>query len=123
MSKSVREYTDPAQLRQLMVNARRQKRDDIYWEAFHRLCSLEGIDQSDPLHREFYSTLRAYEDVNAGVNLQRRAGAKVQHGRKQEGPRYRGLSCLSRFFRSRRPGLRWRARPWHGVSGAWSERA
>jgi hypothetical protein len=62
--------------------------------------------------------------VNAGVNLQRRAGAKVQHGRKQESPRYRGPSCLSRFFRLRRPaGLRWRARPWHGVSGAWSERA
>ena len=28
--------------------------------------------------------------VNAGEILQRLAGAKVQHGRKQEGPRYRG---------------------------------
>jgi hypothetical protein len=36
--------------------------------------------------------------VNAGVNLQRLAGVKVQHGRRQEGPRYRGPSCLTRVF-------------------------
>ena len=58
MPKPISEYTDPAGLRQLMVNAQRQKRDDVYWEAFRWLCSLEGIDQTDPLHREFYSTPR-----------------------------------------------------------------
>ena len=59
--------------------------------------------------------------VNAGEILQRLAGVKVQHGRKQEGPLYRGPSCLSRFIpEGQRPtaaliGL--------GVTGAWSERA
>ena len=59
--------------------------------------------------------------VNAGEILQRLAGVKVQHGRKQEGPRYRGPSCLSRFIPEGRcptaglTGL--------GVTGAWSERA
>jgi len=63
MPKPINEFTDPAALRQMMVNAKQQKRDDIYWEAFHRLCSLEGMDQSDPLHRAFYTTLRAYEEL------------------------------------------------------------
>ena len=39
-------------------------------------------------------------NVNAGEILQRPAGVKVQHGRKQEGPRYRGLlACLVSFLR------------------------
>jgi len=36
--------------------------------------------------------------VNAGELLQRLAGAKVQQGCKQKGPRYRGPFCLSRLF-------------------------
>jgi hypothetical protein len=53
--------------------------------------------------------------------MQRLAGVKVQHGRKPEGPRYRGPSGFSHFIPEvRRPtagliGL--------GVTGAWSERA
>ena len=59
--------------------------------------------------------------VNAGGILQRQAGVKVQHGRKQQGPRYRGPCCLSRFIPEGRcpravlTGL--------GVTGVWSERA
>ncbi len=65
--------------------------------------------------------LKPFPVVNAGEILQRLAGGKVQHGRKQEGPRQRGPSCLPRFIpEGRRPtavltGL--------GVTGAWSERA
>ncbi len=61
------------------------------------------------------------EVVNAGEILQRPAGVIVQQGRKQEGPRYRRPSCLSRFIpEGQRPtavliGL--------GVTGTWSERA
>jgi hypothetical protein len=59
--------------------------------------------------------------VNAGEILQRLAGVKVQHGRKQEGPRYRGPSCLSRFIpEGQRPTA---ALTGLGVTGAWSERA
>lgn len=51
------------QLRSLMQNARRLGRDDVYWKAFGRLCSLEGTHEFDPLHREFYQTLAAYEEL------------------------------------------------------------
>ena len=59
--------------------------------------------------------------VNAGVIVQRLSGKKVQHGRKQKGPRYRGPFCLSLFIPEW--SLPVVARPWRGVTGAWSERA
>ena len=59
--------------------------------------------------------------VNAGGILQRQAGVKVQHGRKQEGPRYRGPSCLSRFIPEGQPPTA--VLTVLGVTGAWSERA
>jgi len=63
------------------------------------------------------------QSVNAGVNLQQFSGVKVQHGRTQEGPRYRGPFGLTSVSMLRRlAGLQWGARPWHGVTGAWSER-
>jgi hypothetical protein len=68
-----------------------------------------------------HSCVESAHRVNAGEILQRLAGVKVHHGRKQEGPRYRGPSCLSRFIpEGQRPravltGL--------GVTGAWSEQA
>jgi len=44
--------------------------------------------------------------VNAGANLQQLAGAKVHHGGKQEGPRYREPSCFLRFIPgARRPDM------------------
>ena len=59
--------------------------------------------------------------ADAGAIMRRLAGVKVQQWRKQEGPRYRGPSCLRRLIPGRRPGEA--ARPWRGVTGAWSERA
>ncbi len=42
----------------------------------------------------------AHQAVNAGEILQRPAGVKVQHGRKQEGPDIGGLlPCLVSFLR------------------------
>ena len=61
------------------------------------------------------------DPVNAGEILQRLAGVKVQHGRKQEGPRYRGPSCLSRFIPEGQPPTA--VLTVLGVTGAWSERA
>jgi hypothetical protein len=67
------------------------------------------------------ASIKFFDAVNAGEILQRLAGVKVQHWREQEGSRYRGPSCLSRFIpEGQRPtaaliGL--------GVTGAWSERA
>lgn len=63
MAKPIGEYTDPKELRNLMANAKRLKRDDVWREAFERLCILSGLDQADPLHRDFYATLAAYEEL------------------------------------------------------------
>jgi hypothetical protein len=61
MAKPIAAYTVPADLRTLMVNAKRLGRDDVWRGAFRQLCVLEGADQTDPLHRDFYEALAAYE--------------------------------------------------------------
>ena len=63
MKKPVSAYTDQADLRVLMANVRERGREDIWREAFSKLCSLQGMDQTDPLHRDFYQTLAAYEEL------------------------------------------------------------
>ena len=50
-------------------------------------------------------------DVNAGGILHRVAGGKVQQGRKQKGPRYRGPFCFSQFSPERRRPLAVRTWP------------
>ncbi len=59
----IAQMTDRAGLRNLMENARRLGRDDVYWQAFKRLCSLEGMSYDDPLERDFYNVLNAYEEL------------------------------------------------------------
>ncbi len=61
--KAISEYTVIAELQQVMKNAKTKNRDDVFWEAFSRVCELEGLNYSDPLHRDFYSTLKAYEEL------------------------------------------------------------
>ena len=55
--------TDREGLKNLMANARRLEREDVYWHAFRRLCSLEGLSFDDPMEREFYDVLNAYEEL------------------------------------------------------------
>ncbi len=57
----IAQMTDRAGLRNLMDNAKRLGRDDVYWAAFNRFCALEGIVHDDPLTRDFYNVLNAYE--------------------------------------------------------------
>ncbi len=59
----IAQLSDKGALRNLMQNARRLDRDDIYWQAFRRLCSLEGMIYDDPLERDFYDVLNAYEEL------------------------------------------------------------
>ena len=59
----IAQMTDRAGLRNLMDNAKRLGRDDIYWAAFKRSCALEGIVHDDPLTRDFYNVLNAYEGL------------------------------------------------------------
>jgi hypothetical protein len=55
--------TDRVGLRNLMANARSRGREDVYWAAFRRLCAVEGMNYDDPLHRDFYQVLAAYEEL------------------------------------------------------------
>lgn len=76
--KPIAAYTDAGELRRVMANAKRLNKMDIYQEAFLRLCIVEGMNYSDPLERDFYATLAAYEELLA-----------VKHGRKQPAARTR----------------------------------
>ena len=59
----IAQITDKKGLRNLMANARRHDREDIYWLAFKQLCSLEGMSFDDPMERDFYDVLNAYEEL------------------------------------------------------------
>jgi hypothetical protein len=52
-----------SEARNLMHNAERLGRHDVYWQAFKRLCELEGASCDDPLHKGFYRVLAAYEEL------------------------------------------------------------
>lgn len=59
----IEKLVDKNALRNLMENAKRLERDDVYWLAFKRLCSLEGMIYDDPLERHFCDILNAYEEL------------------------------------------------------------
>jgi len=55
-----------AECRTVLDRARAQKRNDVYAAVFHRMCQLVGSendDPDDPLVRDFYETLAAYEQL------------------------------------------------------------
>jgi hypothetical protein len=76
--------TDRSKLRQCMKNTKDRQRMDIYWQAFRRLCDLDGLNFDDPLEREFYSTLAAYEELLREKNgrTTRAARTRQKLGRK-----------------------------------------
>jgi hypothetical protein len=99
MKKPISEYTDQAALRNLMHNAKRLKRDDIWQQAFRRLCELEGLDQADPLHRDFFATLRAYEEL-----LTQKNGRTTRASRTRQKLRNKGvIQCLEDWATSSAP--------------------
>lgn len=99
MNKPISEYTNQAGLRNLMRNAKRLKRDDIWQQAFRRLCELEGLNQTDPLHRDFYATLRAYEEL-----LTHKNGRTTRASRTRQKLRNKGvIQCLEDWATSSAP--------------------
>jgi hypothetical protein len=65
----------------LMNNARRLGREDIYQLAFARKCELEGVskeDPNDPLVRDFWITISAYEQLLTEKNDRRTAAARTR---------------------------------------------
>ncbi len=65
----IAQMTDRAGLRNLMDNAKRLGRDDVYWAAFKRFCALEGIVHDDPLTRDVSSDGTS---IPAGANFLKR---------------------------------------------------
>jgi len=83
--KAISDYTDREELRGLMFNAKRLKRDDIWKEAFRRLCALEGLDQTNPLHRDFYQMLAAYEELLTEKNGRTTRATRTRQKLKNKG--------------------------------------
>lgn len=99
MKKPASEYTDQSSLRTLMRNAKRLGRDDVWQQAFRRLCELEGLNQTDPLHRDFYATLRAYEEL-----LTEKNGRTTRASRTRQKLRNKGVvQCLEDWATSTAP--------------------
>ena len=86
----IAQKTDPAGLRSLMANARRLDREDVYWNAFRRLCELEGMDLSDPLERDFYQILNVYEQLLTEKNGRTTKASRTRQKMKNKGV----MQCL-----------------------------
>lgn len=99
MAKPISGYTDPAALRTLMINAKRLGRDDIWGEAFRKLCSLEGAEQTEPLHRDFYETLAAYEYLLSQKNGRATRASRTRLKLKSKGV----TQCLEDWVTSKTP--------------------
>jgi hypothetical protein len=83
--KAISDYTDREELRGLMFNAKRLKRDDVWKEAFRRLCALEGLDQTNPLHCDFYQMLAAYEELLTEKNGRTTRATRTRQKLKNKG--------------------------------------
>jgi hypothetical protein len=64
---------DRAKLASFADNADKQGRLDLRDEALKRIWTIEGLDYSDPLHRDFHEMLAAYEYF-----LQKKHGKKIR---------------------------------------------
>ena len=99
MVKPVAQYTVAADLRTLMVNAKRLGRDDIWGDALRRLCVLEGDGQADPLHRGFYEVLAAYEQLLSEKNARATRATALRLKAKNKGV----VHCLEEWATSKTP--------------------
>jgi hypothetical protein len=99
MAKPISEYTDKDSLRTLMANAKAYGRQDIWRDAFRRLCALEGLNQDDPLHRDFYETLAAYEQLLTEKNGRTTKAARTRQKLRNKGVR----QCLEDWAMSTKP--------------------
>ncbi len=81
----IAKLTDREGLKNLMANARRLEREDIYWLAFRQVCSLEGMSFDDPLEREFYDVLNAYEQLLTEKNGRPTKASRTRQKLKNKG--------------------------------------
>ena len=88
--KPISAYTDAEELRRLMANAKRLRNQDVYEQAFLRLCEVEGMNYLDPLERDFYAMLTAYEELLAEKHGRKQPAARTRQKIKKKG----FLACL-----------------------------
>ncbi len=81
----IERLVDKQALRNLMDNAKRLERDDVYWLAFKQLCSLEGVAYDDPLERDFYEMLNAYEQLLTEKNGRTTKASRTRQKLKNKG--------------------------------------
>ena len=83
----ISKLTDAKALHTLMTNARRLGNEDVYWLAFKRVCSLEGLSLEDPLEREFFDVLNAYEELLTEKNGRTTKANRTRQKLKNKGVR------------------------------------
>ena len=91
----INQMSDPDGLRNLMKNARRLAREDVYKLAFQRLCALEGQACEDPLERDFLQVLNAYEELLYEKHGRRTPATRTRQKLKNKGVR----QCLMDWTR------------------------
>lgn len=90
----IERLNDPDQLKQVMTHAREKGEKDAYNRAFRRYCLVTGAtydDPNDPLVREFWETLAAYELLLAEKHGRSQAAGYTRRKIKQHGV----LKCLA----------------------------
>jgi hypothetical protein len=85
LRKPISAYTNAKELRNFMANAKRLGRDDLWREAFKRLCGLEGLNYDDQLDRDFYEMLAAYEELLAAKHGKRIGANRTRRKLKNKG--------------------------------------
>ena len=70
-----------AECRPVMQRARQRKLPDVYEAVFRRMCQLVGSDNddpNDPLVKDFYETLAAYEQLLTEKNSKTTAACRTR---------------------------------------------
>src|SRR4051794_22647679 len=87
-----------------MDNARRMGREDVYQAAFARKCELESDghdDPNDPLVRDFWVTVAAYEQLLSEKNERRTAASRTRQKVSRDGI----LATVQSWARKREPTM------------------
>jgi len=104
MAVDVSKLKTPKEAQNLMDNARRMGREDVYQAAFARKCELESDgqdDRNDPLVRDFWITVAAYEQLLSEKNERRTAASRTRQKVSKDGI----LATVQSWARKREPTM------------------
>src|SRR3954447_19735961 len=76
---------DASKLRNLMANAKRLGRDDIYFDAVRQIARIEGQDIDDPLEADFAIAMRALEEALTAESGQTKRLSRTRQKLKRAG--------------------------------------